>query len=189
MPVIIPYVPHSSRMKSKGRIVGTWRKCQFCSAINRPNQKKCRKCGLTYPYETKNKETEIIPEFHISLDDPRTEKAKKFETTLIVILILFTALLFGIPYLFRDYPGNELLKSISTALPGFTSAFFAAFIAASSRNRTEYKCQSCGQIMVIRVSSSRNMFPSGVKCWNCGAIHNVTWKNGASKMVSGTNFF
>ena len=175
MPVIVPYKPAASKAKSKGRIVGTWRKCQFCSTYNRPKRKKCRKCGLAYPYETKKSGSGVIPEFHISLDDPRTEKAKKIETTLIVVFVLVVVLSFAIPFLFNDFSGNEMLKSITKALPGFSSAFFAAFMAASLRHKIEYKCLSCGQIMVIRVSSSRSMFPSGVKCWNCDAIHHVTW--------------
>ncbi len=183
MAVIAPVVkPRKGKVSGKKPVM-SWRKCPFCSTINKPSRKKCRNCGLKYPFKLEKEKSESHSRFPIILKDPRSIQEIKIEKILGFVIVLVIAIPYAIEYFFSQYGyfNRDSLDVIKKILPGLLPTAFAIFFALKSRNYAEQECKSCRQIMVVRVPRSRTMFPGAVECWNCGAIHDVVWDDGDKK--------
>jgi uncharacterized OB-fold protein len=179
--VFAPVVKHKNKKVSGKKPVMTWRKCPFCSTISKPSKKKCRNCGLKYPFELDKEKSESLSRFSVFLKDPRSVREKNADKIIGIIIALIVIIPYAIRYFVKDPIDKHTIDSLSHFLPGLMSAVFAVYFATKSRNYAERACRSCKKIMVVRVPRSKSMFPSAIECWNCGTIHDVVWDDGDKK--------
>ena len=136
---------------------------------------------MKYPFELEKEKSENHSRFSVFLKDPRSILEKNADKILGIIIALIIAIPYVIKFLFKDSFDKHTIDGISNALPGLMSAVFAIYFATKSSNYAVRACSSCKKIMVVRVPRSKNMFPTAIECWNCGAIHDVVWDDGDKK--------
>ena len=177
MSIFAALIKRRKKKSHRGKSVMSWRKCPFCSTINKGSNLKCRDCGLKYPFELAKTKKENLSRFNITLKDPRFDWEIKIENLLGIAVLFAIAIPYVIKYFFGKYGYFNLdnLDVLAKLLPSLLPVGFAFLFATKSRNHAEHECKSCKQVMVIRVSRTRNYFPGAIECWNCGAIHSIDW--------------
>lgn len=153
------------------REVESSRKCPFCMTVNSANREKCRNCGHSYPFPLKKDKLPSNRQFHLNITDPRNSTQKTME---VAIRIVPGLLVLAIPLLEDRFKIDEAYYSIVGAAVILIIILIVFYLKKSNVN-VEKICSNCGQVMVLRIPFSKNKFPSAVKCWNCGAVHEIQW--------------
>jgi predicted RNA-binding Zn-ribbon protein involved in translation (DUF1610 family) len=163
----IPYRKASMKLT---REIESARKCPFCSTVNSASRINCRNCGHKYPFPLQKDKFATNRKFHMILSDPRDSTQKSMEVVLKVVPGLFVLV---IPLLEDHVKGETWIYPVAGAV--VILAVTAVIYLRRSHVNVERVCQNCGQAMILRIPFNRSKFPSSVKCWNCGAVHEIDW--------------
>ena len=152
------------------REIESSRKCPFCTTVNSATRMNCRNCGHKYPFPLQKEKFATDKKFHLILSDPRDSTQKSMEVALKVVPGLFVL---AMPLLEDHVKGETWIYAVAVAV--VVLAVTAIIYLKKSHSNVERVCQNCGQAMIFRIPFNKAKFPSAVRCWNCGAVHEIQW--------------
>ena len=148
----------------------TRRRCPFCRAVNLSERKRCRKCFLALPQYANLKGKGSDKLFWIPMKDPRSS-LMRLADYIEVLAVIIPGIVFLLDRLYR--------KSTSIPWQHYTPAIVAlttvTLYYVSSNQSIETMCRNCGQTIVIKIPVRKQSFPQAVRCWACGAVHQIQW--------------